>query len=317
MTESLEALAAKDIAPRLSLPPAARSQLHHLRGGRLSELRRETAVLIERHSRLERESKRIERDVSITPEDEAIGQFLERLRAANERLANLNEQSKQLDGLIDECKRDWDGRRTRLQSITEREAKEEFARDDRQRMTRIAGKTQVVMQEFLTRATELKIGRLSDLITESFRYLLRKQTMVERIQIDAASFAITLYNKAGHALSRERLSEGEKQIFAIAVLWGLARASAHPLPAIIDTPMARLDAAHRRNLVEQYFPVASHQVLILSTDTEVDRQYYHALQPHVAHAYHLAYDEESRATHAGEGYFWEEAPGERELRTRA
>ena len=44
--------------------------------------------------------------------------------------------------------------------------------------------------------------------------------------------------------SKERLSEGEKQIFAISVLWGLARASAHPLPAIIDTPMARLDAAH-------------------------------------------------------------------------
>ena len=46
---------------------------------------------------------------------------------------------------------------------------------------------------------------------------------------------------------------------------------------MIDTPMARLDATHRRNLVEQYFPNASHQVVILSTDTEVDRDYYQAL----------------------------------------
>ena len=52
------------------------------------------------------------------------------------------------------------------------------------RMTRIAAKTQGVMKEFLARATERKIDRLSDLITESFRYLLRKQTMVERIHID-------------------------------------------------------------------------------------------------------------------------------------
>ena len=59
--------------------------------------------------------------------------------------------------------------------------------------------------------------------------------------------------------------------------------------------MARLDAAHRRHLVERYFPNASHQVLILSTDTEVDRHYYQALQPHIARAYHLRYDEETRA----------------------
>ena len=91
-------------------------------------------------------------------------------------------------------------------------------------MARTAGKTRVVMQEFLARATERKIDRLSDLITESFRFLLRKQTMVERIHIDPATFAITLFNDAGQALPKQRLSEGEKQIFAISVLWGLARA---------------------------------------------------------------------------------------------
>ena len=171
-------------------------------------------------------------------------------------------------------------------------------------MARAAGKTRVIMQEFLTRATERKIHRLSDLITESFRFLLRKQSMVERIHIDPTTFAITLFNEVGHALPRERLSEGEKQIFAISVLWGLARASSHPLPAIIDTPMARLDAAHRRHLVERYFPNASHQVLILSTDTEVNRHYYQALLPHIARAYHLRYDEESQATFGEEGYFW-------------
>ena len=111
----------------------------------------------------------------------------------------------------------------------------------------------------------------------------------------------------GRPLAKERLSEGEKQIFAISVLWGLARASNRPLPAVIDTPMARLDATHRRNLVEQYFPNASHQVVILSTDTEVDRDYYEALQPHIARAYHLNYDEDERVTVAEEGYFWKDS----------
>lgn len=68
--------------------------------------------------------------------------------------------------------------------------------------------------------------------------------------------------------------------------------------------MARLDAAHRQNLIERYFRNASHQVIILSTDTEVDREYYGALQPSVARAFHLNYDERERVTVAEEGYFW-------------
>ena len=302
------ALSAQETATRLSLTTGVRSMLHHLRSHKLAELGHEARALVDRRSQLELEAIDVERDLSLTPEDKGIGEFLERLREATKRLTTLNDEAKQLDRTIAERRADWEARRARMQAISEREAREEFSQDDQQRMARIAAKTRVVMKEFLTRATERKIDRLSDLITESFRYLSRKQTMVERIHIDPSSFAITLFNEAGHALSKERLSEGEKQIFAISVLWGLARASADPLPAIIDTPMARLDAAHRRHLVERYFPHASHQVLILSTDTEVDRHYYQALQPHIARAYHLNYDEQTRATRGEEGYFWEEAP---------
>jgi hypothetical protein len=121
----------------------------------------------------------------------------------------------------------------------------EFASEDRRRMIELAGRTRETMQEFLRRATARKIDRLAALITESFRFLLRKRTLVERVGIDPETFALTLYDRDGHALPRQRLSEGEKQLFAIAMLWGLARASARPLPAVIDTPMARLDATHR------------------------------------------------------------------------
>ncbi len=246
--------------------------------------------------------------LGITPEKGEIGQFLEKLRAATERHTTLSNEATRQDRALDEKKREWEAQKAKLHAIKEREAKDEFSRDDRGRMARVAARTREVMREFLIKATERKIDRLSDLITESFRFLCRKQTMVERIHIDPATFAVTLFGEAGHALSRERLSEGEKQIFAISILWGLARASAHPLPAIIDTPMARLDAAHRRHLVERYFPHASHQVVILSTDTEVDRHYYQALQAHIARAYHLCYDEQTRSTRGEEGYFWDETP---------
>ena len=42
-------------------------------------------------------------------------------------------------------------------------------------MVGLASRTRETMQVFLRRATERKIDRLSRLITESFRFLLRKQ----------------------------------------------------------------------------------------------------------------------------------------------
>jgi DNA sulfur modification protein DndD len=170
----------------------------------------------------------------------------------------------------------------------------------------LAGRTRETMQLLLQRVTASKIDRLSALISESFRFLLRKRTLVEGIIIDPATFSITLYYHSGQAIAKQRLSEGEKQIFAISVLRGLARASTRPLPAVVDTPMARLDEAHRQHLVERYFPNASHQVVIFSTDTEVDRKYYQDLQPHIARAYHLKYDERGKWTAVEEGYFWKE-----------
>jgi DNA sulfur modification protein DndD len=89
------------------------------------------------------------------------------------------------------------------------------------------------------------------------------------------------------------------------MLWALARVSGRPLPVIIDTPLGRLDSDHRRLLVERYFPQASHQVILLSTDTEVDQTYFSSLREHVATAYRLEFDMTERCTTVTPGYFFE------------
>jgi DNA sulfur modification protein DndD len=249
----------------------------------------------------------VERALEMAPEDsdEEMAQAMARLKESVKRATTLSARAEQLDRDIAAQKAALHAAQQELRRVLKEQDRQEFAYEDDKRMHTLAGRTREVMQEFLRRATERKIDGLARLIEESFRYLIRKKSLVERIGIDPASFAITLYDRAGHALARQQLSEGEKQIFAISVLWGLSRAATMPLPAIIDTPMARLDAAHRRNLVERYFPHASHQVIVLSTDTEVDHQAYEKLEQHVARAYHLNYDEATRATRAVEGYFWE------------
>ncbi len=99
----------------------------------------------------------------------------------------------------------------------------------------------------------------------------------------------------------ERLSAGERQLLAVSILWAMGRASGRPLPVAVDTPLGRLDGIHRRQLVERYFPHAAGQVLLLSTDEEVDADLYAVLEPFVGRAYRLHHDE-LRGTRIEEGY---------------
>ena len=294
------------LSRRLLLSEGGRSALRHLRQRRLAELSAEARGVLDKLAQVGQEREDLERALAATPREGDIATVVERFKAAAQTLSTLTEQAAQFDAQIKAHKAELEDVCTRLERLWQGKVKEESEREDRRRMVELAGRTRATMQQFLQQATGRKIDRLSRLITESFRFLLRKQSLVEQIHIDPSNFAITLYDAAGNALSRQRLSEGEKQIFAVAMLWGLARASARPLPAVIDTPMARLDAAHRQHLVERYFPHASHQVLVFSTDTEVDRHYYALLQPSVCRAYHLRYEEQSRMTVGEEGYFWKE-----------
>jgi DNA sulfur modification protein DndD len=307
LAQDREARRPAEVIPRrLALSESGRTLLRHFLGHAGRELLGQARDLLGRLAEVTQEREDLERALAATPEAEDVGRVAERLKAAAQNLALLNEEARRLDEAMNARKRELEACQARLLRLGQGQMFQEFQREDQRRMIVLAARTRETMQEFLRRATARKIDRLAGLITESFRYLLRKQTLVQRVGIDPETFAITLYDGAGLALPRQRLSEGEKQLFAVAMLWGLARASARPLPAVIDTPMARLDDLHRRRLVERYFPSASHQVIVLSTDTEVDRTYFPLLKPAIARAYHLRYDEETRMTVAEEGYFWRE-----------
>jgi DNA sulfur modification protein DndD len=293
------------VEQRLGFTGSTRTFLKHLQR-RLPELQATAQALLDDLDAVQTEREDLERALKATPSETELAAVTERIKTATGNLRLLEHQAGQLDEALETKKAALKEVERKLRRFWEGDLAREFEHDDRQRMMVLAGRTQSTMKEFLRRATAGKIDRLSGLITESFRFLARKQTLVEQILIDPSTFAVTVVDTGGHPLPRERLSEGEKQVFAVSLLWGLARAAARPLPAVIDTPMARLDAAHRQHLIERYFPSASHQVVLLSTDTEVDRHYYELLRPAIARTYHLRYDDQTRSTIGEEGYFWKE-----------
>ncbi|PPJ62759.1 DNA sulfur modification protein DndD [Cuspidothrix issatschenkoi] len=169
-----------------------------------------------------------------------------------------------------------------------------------------ATKVQNTLKIFRERLTLRKLNKLEEEVKNCFLYLLHKSDLVHRIAIDAKSFGLSLYDLNGKPVPKHRLSAGEKQLLAIAFLWGLAKVSGKRLPVAIDTPLGRLDSSHRNNLVERYFPSASHQVILLSTDTEISKKEVELLRENeaIAREYLLQYNSGKRETTINPGYFW-------------
>ena len=91
------------------------------------------------------------------------------------------------------------------------------------------------------------------------------------------------------------------------VVWGLAKTSGRPLPFMIDTPLARLDDEHRESLVEKFYPYASHQLIIFSTNSEINKEFYPKLEPHIERSFVLQYDSEKGKSVKHDNYFFNQS----------
>ncbi len=209
-------------------------------------------------------------------------------------IAILNERRATLQKEVDLLERE----RCRLE-------KDEIASKRASISLTLAAQAREAAAEYLRRLTVAKTTELECQALESFQRLSRKNELIQRLQINPENFAVSLYDSKDKLIPKASLSAGEKQIYAISLLWGMAKVSGRPLPMIIDTPLGRLDSFHRSNLVKHYFPTAAHQVIVLSTDTEVDNVQFDELKPHISHTYRLS--DRCGWTEAERGYFWEDA----------
>lgn len=162
-----------------------------------------------------------------------------------------------------------------------------------------------VLNQFMVRLRKNKVHLLQEKTFEMYRLLSSRSGLIKDLTIDDKSYEVRINDRNGHEIKKSSLSAGEKEVFAISLLWGLAQTSQLKLPIIIDTPLSRLDSTHRDNIVNNYFPNAGEQVIILSTDTEIDTNYYRSLKPHLSGAGCLDFDQRQELTTFKSGYFWE------------
>ena len=104
-------------------------------------------------------------------------------------------------------------------------------------------------------------------------------------------------------IDKATLSNGEKQIFIMALYHSLVQLSNHEIPFIIDTPFARIDTEHRKNISEHFFRQLDGQVFILSTNEEISSEHVQIMDDKIVATYMLENNDNKRTTVVSGKYF--------------
>ncbi len=177
--------------------------------------------------------------------------------------------------------------------------------DDSDRILKYTRIATDILDEYKIRLQKQKTGVVAETMTQCYKKLANKKNLIDKIIMDPVTLDIIYLSTDGDEVPKASLSAGEKQLMVISLLWALAICSKKKLPVIVDTPLSRLDSSHRTTIISTYFPNASDQTIILSTDSEIDRRYYEMMKDDVGDEFTLEYNDDSKSTSIHSGYFVE------------
>ncbi|HGH4673651.1 TPA: DNA sulfur modification protein DndD [Enterobacter asburiae] len=253
-------------------------------------------------SEIEQQLEQAAANIARAPEDDQLMDLFEKLRDLDrQREAQLQKYR----SLLEDAKRT---KQQQLDCVRQIQKAHDAARYQHSYSNAFknAQETINLLDRYSDVLTQARVKTLSTNFELAYRKLARKEDLQLSAHINPQTFDVELIDENGSVINRKLLSAGEKQIYAIAILEALAKTSGRDLPVIIDTPLGRLDSQHRDKLINHYFPEASHQVVLLSTDTEVDERYFvDQLRDDISHAYEIVFNAHTKSSTLKPGYFWE------------
>lgn len=259
--------------------------------------------LIRKRNTNQKKTDDIDNSLSVDIDEKSLSELLDSIRNHEREISqqqiNINNLEKERASLHAECVmaesefgRYAEGILSVLESV-----------DSDERTIKYAHMAIEIIKLYRVRLQERKTRMLAQTMTECYKKLANKKNLVDYIKMDSESLDLYYMTCDGVEIAKKRLSAGEKQLMVISLLWALAICSKKKLPVIIDTPLSRLDSSHRQALIKTYFPNASDQTIILSTDSEIDESYHALMKKSIGDEYTLEYNDETKNTTIMPGYF--------------
>ncbi|MGO4948186.1 DNA sulfur modification protein DndD [Blautia sp. Sow4_E7] len=280
-------------------------QLNRLNTFELDQCAKHIETQLNRRDESKRKIDEIDNYLSVDIDEKALNRIFKRIKELEKEimteevnLSSLQQRRTTLHGAAMIAESEFSKAAEQVLSSLESD-------DDNKRTVKYAHMAIEIIKRYRIRLQQRKTDILAKTMTDCYRKLAYKKHLIEEIQMDPVTLDIHYLNGAGEEVEKKKLSAGEKQLTVISLLWALAICSKKKLPVIIDTPLSRLDSIHREALISTYFPNASDQTIILSTDSEIDQKYYELLKPHIGDEFTLVYDDELMKTTIKKGYLFE------------
>jgi len=144
-----------------------------------------------------------------------------------------------------------------------------------------------VASQMKTKIKEDKKEILETSINIKFNLLKKEGYEADCIKLDS-DFNINVFDKNMNPMDILSSSSGQKQIIATALIWGISEYISEEIPMIIDTPLGRLDEKNQSLILNQFYPNASSQVLILPTPSELRNEGFKNLEDNISQVFTLS-----------------------------
>lgn len=286
-----------------TLSDSSISKLQVLLDSQLITTTEDVRSRIKEMAELQEQMDQLDNYLSVEIDENAINKIYRKIKELEQEQIALEVRIKSKD---EEC-RILNGKAMAAKIAFNREL-ESFIRkaeynDDGERILKYANIASTILDDYTKRLQQRKVSAVAETMTDCYKQLANKTSLIDHIEMDPVTLDLKYINPEGGEVERPSLSAGEKQLMVISLLWALARCSKKKLPVIIDTPLSRLDSAHRSSVIQTYFPQASEQTIILSTDTEIDQGYYELMRPNIGDEFTLIYKNDTKSTTISRGYF--------------
>lgn len=269
-----------------------------------------SALLVQR---VELEQQLVAQKEALTLAEQQLGKVQTRLEEELKK-ASINDISARAIVMLD-----------KLQEILYRRQIDKVENCFRKEIRTLMRKTHFIDDIYIDDNFNTHIYRTEKVSIEKIRKALKTNTEEQLLAFWGAKAMQTLYKKANSnayndmckyfesvdikslslqiEIDKASLSNGEKQIFIMALYYSLVSLCNHELPFVIDTPFARIDTEHRHNISKHFFSELKGQVFILSTNEEINSFHVQILKDKIAATYMLENSDNKRTVVVKNSYF--------------
>jgi DNA sulfur modification protein DndD len=143
------------------------------------------------------------------------------------------------------------------------------------------------LEQFIRQLKNKKKASLEKNIQKELNALMHKHDFVNRVEvlIEGDLIDIDLFDAQNQIINKDALSKGEQQLYATALLKALVTESNIQFPVFIDSPLQKLDKKHATNIIRDFYPSVSSQVVLFPLlEKELNEEEYQLLKPKVGKA---------------------------------